>query len=861
MSFSIQRHGFTTPVALFRSIAQDLLDGGMRLVNSDSTALDITIQLPSVKVAFDGVDQPRLGVGGEANWTIGYPTSAAQQNSCGLVSFASTNIPPVETKLITADFDFVMTPELAVGVPLVGTPKGINNVFTTTDSSLSILLPFSVQIDHTVLDTSDYTVAYDLVKRALVTVTNLDKIPASSSLVTANYTMALPSQRSLQNVSLSNSVILPSKSFDLATCKLTLTEIVSQVISASTALISEYTYEAPSSMSLQFPVQRRAPWGFGQSAPIYQKTISLPVPESVTLNAGGTERTYVYDMTNAFDGVDSTFLNIALYNYPVGTPKTGLTKTLFDYGMSHSFGTAGVASYVPPVGDLYSNYINYINVVTINMYSQYQTTKLGATLTGDKSGYNPTFYTPTSHVIIEDPSTVVINHTNADGSPILMPDGITPKVLVNGVDYNVSSPLPNGTVKVDFVPESVPTTGTILTTSFTYRPLTPDTKIVGAILQGTIDGTNFEFTINDRLGGTKWILENTAVMDPLFESQPWRIHIDAGYTLEFNNQVDYPQGSSNKHQEFIKEYGRIVVGTSYQLLDDGTVRMYPKLVDAPYEDAYKKLYETNLGEFMAVDHSPYSTSMPYEIFTDDFNATSGPRFDHLGTEGSISIGEISPLISELELNACAPNGYQISITDHGLVFSINNESHPVGNGGRFVAIQRLVDAVTGEVLLDRKSPVFCIFNQIERNYIDYVGTTSQSLDLFKRGLSKIYQIVVRESDVWAPSVPKEIQEFSEYVGGVFNTQRQISIAEDGSYIITIPDGLTTSRHLWHNKRPDLIGFCDASVIVRDNQAKVNMYNQKDTLGNPVMRTFNAQSCTRGEHEGMRLLIWTSGGGI
>ena len=128
-------------------------------------------------------------------------------------------------------------------------------------------------------------------------------------------------------------------------------------------------------------------------------------------------------------------------------------------------------------------------------------------------------------------------------------------------------------------------------------------------------------------------------------------------------------------------------------------------------------------------------------------------------------------------------------------------------------------------------------------------------------MNSIWQFIVRESDTWIPDVPRIITSDADYLDGYWNSNKQISIAEDNSYVITLPDGITTNRHVYYNERIDMIGYISANVIAEAMVAPVQVSNEKNADGTPFMRKYQAQRCTIGYHEGCRMLLLVEGGGL
>jgi hypothetical protein len=833
MGFTALKHGFTDPQKLFKAIAQDLYDGGMTLIASDLPPADISIILDTVKVYYGTVEIPRIdSLTGSENWTLDNPTF--ETNSIGVIVFsqeilAILSVQPALSAQLFVDFDFMMDPVLVENEPLVGKVKSVPTVFTSSDASVN-LASIVLYINDIVVPQEKYTVILNSSKRAQFTI-DPNNIPKSTFNITADYTV--DGNHNLFGINImGKSRFLPDITYDVQTKILTITKFESFLSYNSNG--GSFINIIDNVVDIQLTY-----WNPGYAT--VNKVLTLPAPTTTSVVNSSGKITCTYNLTNV-SGLTGTVLDVFIFAITNGTGSSLLDPA-------------------QPWSTTNPRYYSTILNIESHMINKY----VKKSLVGPKDGYNDTFFTNPKNLKIEDTSTIVVRVTGVDGT--------TTTVQEEGTMY-VATLNPSGTAKIVFDADYVPVTGSTLFVDYYYRPLNKDTHVAGAILIGDRNSVNTRFSIASRLFGTKWTFEASKLIDPLWDTQPWRIHIDSAYELKFNSHVELADTTLNNSLETILEYGRIVVGTPYQLLDTGEVLYYPSFPLAKYEDYYKRYYETNLNEFLAYLQSGDQTKQKinvgqllnaenkFETFKDTLGGTTTPRFSDGGFLGQIAIGEISPIISQLEINPGVPNSYQVCVSDHGIAVSINNEAHPIGSNGRFFAVQRLVDAVTGELLLDRKSPVFCIFSQIERNYIYKVGELADKFTrYFKEGMTKIYQIVVRESDVMAPSAPKEIQKFSEYVGAGFNAHKQISIAEDGSYIITIPDGLTTNRHLWHNKRPDMIAFCSALLLASQNVAKVNLHDERDELGNKIMRTYTAQNATIGYQEGMRLLLLTDKGGI
>ena len=377
---------------------------------------------------------------------------------------------------------------------------------------------------------------------------------------------------------------------------------------------------------------------------------------------------------------------------------------------------------------------------------------------------------------------------------------------------------------------------------------------------------------------TKFTLETSPVLDYTYEVLPWRVHFDSSYLLYYRV---YDQDSIRDDKlDIVKEFGRIVVGTSDNLPDDGNayeqeinymqdipdVPILPTLptlsADATPEQVASYLlemdkYNSDLQQYnevlaaRATALSGFVANARNDMSFSDFMLTvdqsllpitqidnEGIRFKN-SHENPHPVGDISPLLTELTINSTRPTNYLLSISDTGFAIVFNSQGDIHGRGTKWICCQRLVDSYTGNATYDYYSPVICLTNHIERPYIN-------SLDI-----NTVWQIVIREVDVTMPSVAVKVNIFSDFVDAYWNTHKQQSTSSDtesGVPVLTFPDGINTERHLYDNKCIDLIAFINANKYAEGNICSLSLYNPD------IENKFIASRSTINYNEGQRLML-------
>jgi hypothetical protein len=181
-----------------------------------------------------------------------------------------------------------------------------------------------------------------------------------------------------------------------------------------------------------------------------------------------------------------------------------------------------------------------------------------------------------------------------------------------------------------------------------------------------------------------------------------------------------------------------------------------------------------------------------------------------------------------------PMSYRLVITNRGFWLGVWEESTTQEGSMYFnwVLVQRPVDRTTGETVIDGKAPVFCV---------NAVG-------------NKFWRFVVRESDIMRPSSRIDASVDSEDAEAILNIENQVSLSEDGKYIITFPSRLNSSRYRYPHEL-DMMATTSADVVSQNTSVELTVY------GESAARTYRALHANGPANTGMRVMILEQGGGI
>lgn len=187
-----------------------------------------------------------------------------------------------------------------------------------------------------------------------------------------------------------------------------------------------------------------------------------------------------------------------------------------------------------------------------------------------------------------------------------------------------------------------------------------------------------------------------------------------------------------------------------------------------------------------------------------------------------------------DLGASYPLSYRLVITPRGMWLGVWEDAVSAESSIHFnwMLVQRPVDRTDGSTLITGKAPVFCV-NCVENKY---------------------YQFVVREQDILRPGKRRNAAINTPDSEAVLNIQNQVSLSEDGKYIVTFPSRLNTSRYRYPHEL-DIMGVTSADVVSQYSDVPLQFY------GEAQPRVYKALHANGLSNVGMRVLILQQGGGI
>lgn len=188
-----------------------------------------------------------------------------------------------------------------------------------------------------------------------------------------------------------------------------------------------------------------------------------------------------------------------------------------------------------------------------------------------------------------------------------------------------------------------------------------------------------------------------------------------------------------------------------------------------------------------------------------------------------------------------PMSYYLSITNRGIFIGVW-ESRTVETGQKFswLVVQRSVIKETGAIRgvnnPNSTSPVFCIFSCPD-------SLTSETFG----------KIIVRERDIDACSKRYILKKSnglftdSEDHPAFLNPCKQVSFSEDGNYIVSFLNNLTTPRFRYPDEL-DMVATIGADVVGFGHELQFSVYNEA------APRTYIALLANEPFNTGMRLLV-------
>lgn len=157
-----------------------------------------------------------------------------------------------------------------------------------------------------------------------------------------------------------------------------------------------------------------------------------------------------------------------------------------------------------------------------------------------------------------------------------------------------------------------------------------------------------------------------------------------------------------------------------------------------------------------------------------------------------------------------PLNFRLTITNRGFFLGIWEGNWSTQRAGasessnyfNWMLVQKPVNRVTGVPLTTGKAPVFHV------NSVNY----------------KYWKNVVREADVLHPSPRVAADEHTPDSHMLFNTQNQVALTEDRTYLLTFPHNLTTPRFRY-TEEMDMIGITSADVVMAGQWVQFQTYGE------------------------------------
>lgn len=306
--------------------------------------------------------------------------------------------------------------------------------------------------------------------------------------------------------------------------------------------------------------------------------------------------------------------------------------------------------------------------------------------------------------------------------------------------------------------------------------------------------------------------EADATVDPLAATQPWRLRV----------AISAAPGN-------ITSFLDLHVGTATNLPDDLSVisNGLPNSVNHDFEST---------GHLIGIE-APFEDYNEQQLYSFHAHQIYNNPIDYQN--------------NQLASVASRPMSYRLSISDRGVAFCLWAEGfESEGDMFMWFVIQRPVDNQTGSVLSTGRCPVFCLFSS--------GGGFPYAQSVTNPDACNIYQMVVRESDIYRPygfanAGAHNITNNREH-HAVLNPMQQVGIAENNQFVITFPNKFNTTRHLYKHEL-DMVAYTSADVISQFSDIDVTVYGE----GTP--RTYTALNANMPLNTGMRLLFLTASGGI
>jgi hypothetical protein len=247
-------------------------------------------------------------------------------------------------------------------------------------------------------------------------------------------------------------------------------------------------------------------------------------------------------------------------------------------------------------------------------------------------------------------------------------------------------------------------------------------------------------------------------------------------------------------------------------------------------------------------YTSYNSQAPAGVYPDSTNPIKviGVATEITGAD----VGWINRINLDRLSGLAIPLTYEITVTQKGIfigVWDVLSEQ----NGKRFnwIAAQRSVDRLSGAIRGRTKTT--------ETGKVGtFLTTTASSVapvycincvnDLY-------YQFIVREQDTGGPSIPASAAVNSEDNTAIINPFDQQSITDDGKYVITFLNKLSTNRYRYPDEL-DMVGTISADVIGFGTEVRISAYDEEKDVANPLQRVYRSLPSNSPFGTGMRLMV-------
>ena len=346
-------------------------------------------------------------------------------------------------------------------------------------------------------------------------------------------------------------------------------------------------------------------------------------------------------------------------------------------------------------------------------------------------------------------------------------------------------------------------------------------------------------------------LKATTSVDPLAgdEDQPWVVFITAQSTEGDDGSGKLSYRFNEGHQNWL----RIWVCTPTQIIknQDGTWRIaYKYFKDfMPYSSSGNGTreriekgagflsYDSLIRKYIDVKGGSGTAKTYTNGFFYCFNDDAQNQEKDFTQKNQPNWGKVGDFSAH-------PLSYRITLSDHGISFAMWAEAYDSdGQDQAWFCVQRMVDKDTGAVIVDGLSPLFCVFSLAGNGDLDPKDEHDQ-----------IMYLVVRESDVTAPTLPRSAVIDTADSTRIINNKEQVAVGEDEKFIIHFPNGLSTQRYGYPHEL-DMIAYTSADAVSQNNEIELTFY------GESTPRKYVGLGANASFNRGMRMLMITEAEGI